>query len=150
MPQSLSHVIIHIVFSTKFRTPWLVKPVRERAHAYIAAIVRDMGCDCYRAGGVADHVHLAVRLSRTITIAQLVEELKTGSSKWMKTQGDDLKEFTWQRGYSAFSVYYREVDRLLAYIDGQEEHHRQRSFQDEYRDLLVEHGIDFDERYVWD
>jgi REP element-mobilizing transposase RayT len=150
MPQSLSNVIIHIVFSTKYRTPWLVKPVREHAHAYIASIVRDMGCECYRAGGVADHIHIAVRLSRTITIAQLVEEVKTGSSKWMKTQGAELKDFTWQRGYSAFSVYFREVDRLLAYIDGQEEHHRKRTFQDEYRDLLTEHGVAFDEGYVWD
>ena len=109
-----------------------------------------MGCECYRAGGVADHIHIAVRLSRTITIAQLVEEVKTGSSKWMKTQGAELKDFTWQRGYSSFSVYFREVDRLLAYIDGQEEHHRQRTFQEEYCELLVEHGVDFDERYVWD
>jgi len=150
MPQSLSNVIIHIVFSTKYRTPWLVKPVRERAHAYLASIVRDVGSECYRAGGVEDHVHLAVRLSRTMTIAQLVEEVKTGSSKWMKTQGDDFKDFSWQRGYSAFSVYYREIDRLLAYIDGQEEHHRKRTFQEEYRDLLAEHGVEFDERYVWD
>ena len=150
MPQSLSNVIIHIVFSTKYRTPWLVKPVRERAHAYLASIARDVDCECYRAGGVEDHVHLAVRLSRTITIAQLVEAVKTGTSKWMKTQGEEFKDFAWQRGYSAFSVYFREVDRLLNYIDGQQEHHRKRSFQEEYRELLREHQIDFDERYVWD
>jgi len=150
MPQSLSHVIVHIVFSTKYRAPLLAQPVRSRAQAYLATIVRDNGCECYRAGGVEDHVHLAVRLSRTITIADLVEAIKTGSSRWMKQQGPGLEQFSWQKGYSAFSAYYRDVDRLLAYIDGQEEHHRKKTFQDEYRELLTENGIEFDERYMWD
>ena len=151
MPQSLSNVIIHVVFSTKHRTPWLKKPLRERLHAYMAVTVRELdGCECYRVNGVEEHVHLAIRLSRTITIAKLVEKVKTSSSKWIKTQDPELLEFAWQGGYFATSVYYREVDKLLTYIDRQEEHHRRVVFQEEYRSLLVENGVEFDERYVWD
>lgn len=95
-------------------------------------------------------MHLAFRLSRTITIADLVEEVKTGSSRWMKQQGPGLEQFSWQKGYSAFSAYYQDVERLLHYIDTQEEHHRKIMFQDEYRSLLTENGIEFDERYMWD
>ncbi len=150
MPQSLSHVIIHLVWSTKYRERNLTPEVRPALHAYLATVARNVECPCYRVNGVEDHVHLAVRLSRTITQAQLVEELKTSSSKWLKTQGPHLEQFTWQRGYAAFSVYYKEVDRLIAYIDGQEEHHRKQDFQEEYRTLLREHDMEFDERYVWD
>jgi len=150
MPQSLSHVIIHLVWSTKHRERNLTPEVRPALHAYLATVARNMDCPCYRVNGVEDHFHLAVRLSRTVAQAALVEELKTSSSKWLKTQAPHLVEFTWQRGYAAFSVYYKEVERLLAYIDGQEEHHRKVGFQDEYRTLLKEHDIEFDERYVWD
>lgn len=151
MPQSLSHVIIHVVFSTKHRTKCLKKPLRERLHAYMAATVRELeGCECYRVNGVEDHVHLAIRLSRTITIAKLVEKVKTSSSKWIKTLDADLVNFAWQGGYFAASVYYREVEKLLSYIDRQEEHHRKVNFMDEYLALLEESGIAFDERYVWD
>jgi REP element-mobilizing transposase RayT len=99
---------------------------------------------------VADHVHLAVRLSRTVTIAALVEELKTSSSKWLKTQSPELGGFAWQRGYGAFSIGPTDLDALLAYIDDQEEHHRTKTFQDEYRAFLTKHGVAYDERYVWD
>jgi REP element-mobilizing transposase RayT len=99
---------------------------------------------------VADHVHIAVRLSRTITVAKLVEDLKTSSSKWLKTQQRDLSGFAWQRGYGAFSIAPGDLESVIAYIDKQEEHHRKRTFQEEYRDLLNQCGIEFDERYVWD
>ncbi len=150
MPQSLSRFVLHIVFSTKHREALINAEVRPRLHAYLATVVRNAGCECYRAGGVEDHVHLAVLLTRTITIADLVEEVKTSSSKWMKTQGEDLREFTWQRGYAAFSAFYQEIEKLLAYIDGQEEHHRVRGFQEEYRGLLDENSIEYDQRYMWD
>lgn len=150
MPQSLSHVIVHIVFSTKHRLPFLQKPIRERAHAYLATLSREKECECYRVGGVEDHVHLAIRLSRTIAVADLVEHIKARSSYWIKKQEPGLSQFSWQKGYAAFSVYYREVERLLAYIEGQEEHHRRKNFQDEYRGLLIENGVEFDERYMWD
>jgi len=107
--------------------------VRPALHAYLATVARNVDCECFRVGGVADHVHLAVRLSRTITMAQLIEELKTSSSKWLKTQSPALAAFAWQRGYDAFSIGPSDLNALLHYIDNQEEHHRTRTFQDEYR-----------------
>jgi REP element-mobilizing transposase RayT len=107
--------------------------VRPALHAYLATVARNVDCECFRVGGVADHVHLAVRLSRTITMAQLIEELKTSSSKWLKTQSPALAALAWQRGYGAFSIGPSYLNAHLHYIDNQEEHHRTRTFQDEYR-----------------
>src|SRR5437588_6691069 len=104
MPQSLSKVIVHIVFSTKDRQPCLDVAIRPRIHAYLATVSRDHGCEAYRVGGTADHVHLAVRLSRTISQADLAENIKKTSSAWIKQQGDDYRAFFWQRGYGAFSI----------------------------------------------
>jgi putative transposase len=101
-------------------------------------------------GGVEDHVHLAIRLSRTITIADLVEELKIHSSKWIKSQSHELESFSWQRGYGGFSVGPKDLKTLITYIDSQEEHHRKTSFQEEYRQFLRRYEIEYDERYVWD
>lgn len=125
-------------------------PVRLSLHAYLATVARNVDCECFRVGGVADHVHLAVRLSRTITMAHLIEELKTSSSKWLKTQSPALAAFAWQRGYGAFSVSPSDLNPLLHYIDTQEDHHKTRTFQDEYRAFLKKYGIEYDERYVWD
>ena len=150
MPQSLSYLLVHIVFSTKDRAPLLDFSVRPALHTYLAAVARNAGCECFRVGGVADHVHLAIGLSRTITVAQLVEKLKTPSSMWVKTQSPGLAGFAWQRGYGAFSVGHRELEVLRTYIDGQEEHHRGRTFQEEFRGMLEECGVAFDERYVWE
>ncbi len=150
MPQSLSYLLAHIVFSTKDRDPVLDATVRPALHAYLATVARNVACECFRVGGVADHVHLAVRLSRTITMAQLIEELKTSSSKWLKTQSPTLASFAWQRGYGAFSVGPSDLHALLHYIDTQEEHHKTRTFQDEYRAFLTKYSIEYDERYVWD
>ena len=124
--------------------------VRTALHAYLATVARNVDCECFRVGGVADHVHLAVRLSRTLTMAKLIEELKTSSSKWLKTQSPALASFAWQRGYGAFSVGPSDLNALLHYIDTQEEHHRARTFQDEYRAFLTKYGIEYDEQYVWD
>jgi REP element-mobilizing transposase RayT len=150
MPQSLSFLLVHVVFSTKDRFPYLDPSIRPSLHGYLATVARNQGNQCYRVGGIADHVHLAVRLSRTVTMAGLAEELKTSSSKWLKTEASKLTKFAWQRGYGAFSVGPADLDALIAYIDGQEEHHRTRSFQEEYRAFLTKYGIEFDERYVWD
>ena len=150
MPQSLSNILVHLIFSTKDRQPWLGKDVREKAHAFLAGAVRQCECEAYRVGGVADHVHLAVRLSRTLSVADLVKETKTASSKWLKTQNAKLTGFSWQQGYGVFSVGMSQKDTLLQYIDNQEEHHRTHTFQDEYRAFLKKYKIDYDERYVWD
>ena len=150
MPQSLSYLLVHVVFSTKDRAPVLEASVRRPLHAYLATVARNAACECYRVGGIADHVHFAIRLSRTTTMAKLVEELKTASSKWLKTQSSALGAFAWQRGYGAFSVGHPHLDELLHYIDTQEEHHRTRTFQEEYIAFLKKYGIEYDERYVWD
>jgi REP element-mobilizing transposase RayT len=150
MPQSLDNIILHIVFGTKDRMALLTPAVRPALHAYLATVVRHAGCECPRAGGAEDHVHLAVRLSRTITVATLVEEAKTSSSKWLKTQAPEFAGFAWQRGYAVFSVGPSDLDALVAYIDGQEEHHRDQTFRDEYRAVLAKHDVAYDERYMWD
>jgi REP element-mobilizing transposase RayT len=150
MPHSLSLVVVHVVFSTKERRPLLDANTRQKLHAYLATVARNAGCECYRAGGVADHVHLAIRLSRTLTIADLVENLKTSSSKWLKTQSPELTAFSWQRGYGCFSGGRTDLDSLCTYIDNQEEHHRTRTFQGEFRIFLKKYGVEYDETYVWD
>lgn len=150
MPQSLSLNLVHLVFSTKDRMPLITSSVLPQLHAYLATVARKNDGECYRVGGVADHVHLAIRLSRTVALADLVSELKTSSSKWMKEQAPGLSKFSWQRGYGAFSIGPKDLEAVLAYIDGQEEHHRTKTFQDEYRGFLRHYGIEFDERYVWD
>ena len=150
MPQSLSCLINHIVFSTKDREPWLTESIRERAFAYLAEIGRDCGCEVYRVGGMPDHVHLAIRMSRTLSVADLLQKLKSTSSGWIKREGPNHAGFAWQAGYGAFSVGPSQLSQLVAYIDRQEEHHRKKDFQDEYRQFLERYGVEFDERYVWD
>ena len=147
MPQSLSLVIVHLVFSTKDRVPCLTQPITEELYPYLATVCRNAGCECYRVGGMPDHVHLAIRLSRTATIAKLVEEIKTSSSKWLKSK---YPHFTWQRGYGIFSVGQSDLEPLFHYIDTQEEHHRKYSFQEEMRSLLTSNQIEYDEQYIWD
>lgn len=148
MPQSLNHVLLHLIFSTKDRAPCLSPAIVPSLHAYLATVARNAGCECPRVSGVTDHVHLAVQLSRTITIAALVEELKTTSSKWIKIQVPELAAFAWQRGYGVFSVGPGDLGELVAYIDNQVEHHKKRSFQEEYRMFLKKYGVEYDERYV--
>ena len=149
MPQSLSKVIVHIIFSTKDREPWLESNVRPRVHAYLTTICRDLGAELVRVGGVVDHVHIVTTLPRTVSQAQLAEQIKKASSKWIKALDGRYRGFFWQRGYGAFSVSPTQVDAMLQYIEAQREHHRTRTFQEEYR-LLRRHGVDFDERYLWD
>jgi len=150
MPQSLSLCIIHVIFSTKDRRAFIDSVTRPKLHAYLATVARNADCECYRTGGVADHVHLAVRLSRTLSVADLVENLKTSSSKWIKTQSSEQTTFSWQRGYGCFSTGPKDLNALCDYIDNQEEHHQIKTFQDEYRAFLEKYGVQYDEKYVWD
>jgi len=150
MPQSLSSILLHIVFSTKNRQTWLDDTIRARIFAYLAEVGRDMGCEVYRVGGMPDHVHLAVRLARTVTVADLVKKLKSTSSVWIKEQGSDYKRFSWQTGYGVFSLGASQLPDLIRYIERQEEHHKIHGFQDEFRQFLQKYGISFDERYLWD
>jgi REP element-mobilizing transposase RayT len=150
MPQSLSKVILHIVFSTKDREPWLEPQIRPRMHAYLATICRDLGGDGLRVNGVFDHVHIVTTLPRTVSQAEMVEQLKKRSSKWIKTIDPRCRRFFWQRGYAAFSVSPSQLGAAIKYVEAQEKDHRTRTFQEEYREMLRKHGVEFDERYVWD
>jgi putative transposase len=151
MPQSLAKVLVHIVFSTKQRYPFLAdKRIRDEMHAYLGGTCNELGCPVLTVGGFADHVHILCVLSRNVSMAEFVGDMKRGSSKWIKTKGKLLTKFAWQNGYGAFSVGQSEVDRVKEYIARQEEHHRKKTFQDEYRWFLKECEVDYDERYVWD
>lgn len=150
MPQSLSLVLVHIIFSTKDRRPALDESIRPALHAYLAGIARTAGCECYRVGGISDHVHLAIRLSRTMTAAKLIEELKTSSTKWLKDHSPHHARFAWQRGYATFSISPSHRDALTQYIDTQEQHHERHSFQEELRALIAKYGVESDESYLWD
>ena len=150
MPQSLSRVLVHMIFSTKNREPFLLPEIRAELHPYLSAVLSDNGCPSLQVGGVEDHVHLLFGLSRTLTIAQLVEALKTSSSKWLKTKGTALASFYWQVGYGAFSVSQSDAEAVIRYIQGQEEHHRKITFKDEYRKFLQRYQVPYDENYVWD
>jgi putative transposase len=150
MPRSLAFVLIHVIFSTKDRVAIIDDTVRPDLHAYLATVARNANCECLRVGGVADHVHLAIRLDRSVTVAELVGELKASSSKWIKTQLPRLSKFEWQKGYGVFSVGPADLDKLVRYIDSQEAHHRKQSYQDELRAFLKKYGMDGDENYLWD
>jgi putative transposase len=151
MPQSLAKVLVHLVFSTKSRHPFLSdKGIRNQMHAYLGGTCNQLECPVLTVGGVADHVHILCLFSRNMSIAELVGEIKRGSSKWIKMKGKMLTKFAWQNGYGVFSVGQSEVDRVKQYIAGQEEHHRVKTFQDEYRSMLREYEVEYDEQYVWD
>jgi REP element-mobilizing transposase RayT len=151
MPQSLANVLVHIVFSTKNRYPWLRNSEhRDVMTGYLIGTLKNIQCPSLIVGVVEDHVHILCTLHRTISIAKLVEEVKTSSSARIKEESPSLKDFHWQNGYGAFSVSQSNVEDVRRYIANQDEHHRTRTFQEEYRLLLQRHGIDFDERYVWD
>ena len=151
MPQSLVHMYIHIVFSTKHRRPFLEDhELRDRTHRYLAGICKNRDCPALLVGGIADHVHLLCRLGKTIDVSDLIRDLKQDSSKWVKTEESRLPDFHWQQGYGAFSISPSHVNALKHYITNQEEHHRYETFQDELRRLCAKYGVEIDERYVWD
>lgn len=151
MPQSLSAVYIHLVFSTKERRAFLRdKTTRDTLHAYLGGISKQLECPPIRIGGIEDHVHVLAHFGRTITQAEWIKELKRVSNLWLKEQGREWADFQWQGGYASFSVSQSNLEQVKEYIARQEEHHRKATFQDELRALLAKHDIEFDERYVWD
>lgn len=150
MPQSLAQILVHVVFSTKNREPVLDDAVRIDLHAYIGGIVAHHAGSLLSAGSVADHIHLLLAHPRTSAPAELIQDIKTGSSKWIKTRGNRYQLFHWQSGYGIFSVSTSHRAAVESYLARQAEHHRTISFQDEYRNLLRDHGIEWNEAYVWD
>ena len=150
MPQSLATVFVHLIFSTKHREPFLTPEIRAELFAYMTTIFEGIDCPALAADGVADPIHALFVLSRTARICDVVEELKTSSSKWIKTKGERFENFHWQAGYGAFSIGQSQVQAVKDYIAAQSERHRMLSFQDEFRAFLKRYEVPYDERYVWD
>jgi putative transposase len=150
MAQSLSSILIHLVFSTKNREPIIAPEIESNLHAYMASIFHGCKSLSLLIGGTADHIHALFALSRTLALSDLVEEVKTSSSKWVKTNGTAFRNFHWQSGYGAFSIGQSNVQQVKSYIAGQKEHHRRKTFQDELRILLRKYEVAYDEHYVWD
>jgi putative transposase len=149
MSQSLAKNTIHLVFSTKDRHLWLNEALRPRVYAYLAGIFEQCESPALLIGGAEDHVHSLFLLSKNHPLKKIVEEIKKGSSIWIKPHGEGLADFAWQGGYGAFSVSESNVPEVKKYIERQAEHHRTMTFQDELRQLLARHGIAGDERYLW-
>jgi putative transposase len=150
MPQSLAKNLIHLVFSTKNREPLLAEVVRAPLSAYAAGVFRDLDSPAVAINAARDHVHVLFTLSKNQPLSRVVMEVKRATSKWLKGQGAGLAQFHWQAGYGAFSIGQSGVGEVSAYIAAQADHHRTRSFKDEFRALLKRYHIEFDERYVWD
>jgi len=148
MPQSLSSILIHLIFSTKNREPLLTPEIETELYPYLASIFNAMKSPALIINGTSDHLHTLFSLSRVVTIADIVEEVKTDSSKWIKTKGREFRNFHWQSGYGAFSIGQSQVSTVKRYIARQKEHHRGLTFQDEYRKFLKAYDIEYDERYV--
>ncbi len=156
MPQSLSRILVHMTFSTKDRVRAIAYPdLRADLDAFTGGILRHLKCPAIIAGSVIDHIHILYLQSRTVTTATVAETVKRETSRWIKEQRREISDpflmkFGWQNGYAAFSVSESNVERVRAYIAGQAEHHKRVSFQDEYRAFLKKHGVEFDEKFVWE
>ncbi len=150
MPHTFTHLLTHIIFSTKDRAPLLGPEVKSRLLDYMGGIIREVGGNPLGINGTADHVHLLVWLPATVSVAEAMRVLKTNSSRWVREAGISRRPFAWQAGYAAFSVSQSVAPEVQRYIAHQEEHHRKQSFKDELLSYLKKHGIEYDERYLWD
>ena len=149
MGQSLVKNYIHIVFSTKHRQPLIQLLVEAELHSYLGGICNKLDCQVLKVGGYTDHVHILCMLSKKITLIKLLEELKSHSSKWIKTKGETYQGFYWQDGYGAFSVNPSEVETVINYIANQHKHHKTKTFKEEYLAFLNKYKVEYDERFVW-
>ena len=150
MGQSLVKNYIHIVFSTKHRQSLILPSIETELFSYLGGICNNLECHVLKVGGYKDHIHVLCMLSKKIALMKLVEQLKSNSSNWIKTKGDDFKNFYWQDGYGAFSVRPSEVEIVIKYIANQKEHRSKKTFKDEYKAVLKKYEVTYDERYVWD
>jgi len=138
---------VHCVFSTKARRPLIPAELQERLYAYMIGIAHNLGLKILAAGGTSNHVHLLIALPPAMALAEAMQKLKANSSRWL---GENGVEFEWQKGYGAFSVSRSNIDEVSKYVARQEQHHRKTSFQEEFLALLKKHGLEYDERYIWD
>ena len=150
MGQSLVKNYIHIVFSTKNRSPFIQPIVETELHKFLGEICNKLQCTVVKVGGYTNHIHILCLLSKNIALSKLVGELKSRSSMWMKSKDSTLEHFYWQDGYGAFSVNPSHIDAVIAYINNQNEHHKNNTFEEEYRNFLQKYSIEHNEQYLWD
>jgi REP element-mobilizing transposase RayT len=150
MSQSFTCLHYHLVFSTRHREPTIAPDIRPRLWEYLGGAVRAEGGIPVLVGGTADHVHLLVTLRQHKALADFLRQIKANSSKWVHETFPTAGGFWWQGGYGAFTVSHSGMEAVRAYVANQEEHHKARTFQDEFRELLTRHGVEFDEQYLWD
>ena len=150
MPQSLSKVYLHAVFSTKFRKELIDPGIENELYAYMAKILRECDSPSLIINGTRNHIHILFAQSRKVTICKIIEDVKKSSSKWIKIKGPEYRDFYWQGGYGIFSVGWSSLEIVRKYIANQKQHHQQRSFENEYIQLLTKYNVEYDERYVWD
>ena len=149
MAQSFTNLLYHLVFSTKHREPWISDTVEGRVHSFLGGLIRGQKGIALEINGMADHVHILAKLTQSKAVADVLRDLKANSSGWIHAEFPSLKAFSWQLGYAAFTVSESQVERVREYIRNQKEHHRRVTFQEELISLLREHGVDFDEQYLW-
>ena len=149
MSQSLSKLYIHIVFHTKYNQNLIKTDVESELYAYLGGILKENKSVPIAINGVEDHVHILCIMSKNISLADLLEELKRNSSRWIKTKGSDYTDFAWQGGYGGFSVSQSKVDVLKRYIENQKEHHKNETSKEEYLRFLKEYNVDYDPNYLW-
>ena len=150
MPQSHVRNYIHLIFSTKHRTHSLDSTIQPELFSYIAGICARQHCYPVKIGGFTNHLHALFLLNKNLPLVKIVEEVKSHSSRWLKTKGPQFQNFYWQSGYGAFSVNPSEIDVVSAYIENQHDHHRTMTFEEEYRGFMKKYGVEWEERYVWD
>jgi putative transposase len=150
MPQSLVKILIHTVFSTKNRVDLISPEIENDLFRYFHGIIENNNSKLILANGTKNHVHLLISLGKSLSISELIGDIKRDSSVWIKKQDSQFSNFHWQEGYGAFSVGQTQVDEVMKYIANQKEHHKQKTFDNEMRSFYRKYGIDFDERYVWD
>jgi putative transposase len=148
MANTYTSLHYHVVFSTKNRQPFLIKAVRERLFAYLGGIARENGMTALEVGGVPDHVHLLLSIPASLAVSKAVQLIKGGSSHWLKETFPNMVKFAWQDGYAAFTVSQSQLNDVQRYIRSQPEHHRTKTFVEEYRRLLARHCIEYEERYL--
>ena len=150
MPSTYCNLLYHVIFSTKQREPLVTPAWREELYSYIAGILRGQDGQALEIGGTPDHVHVVMRIRPDVSVSDMVRLVKANSSKWANERPDGAGRFAWQRGYGAFTVSVSQLEAVRQYVRSQEEHHRHRTFQEEFVEFLKRHGIEFDERYLWD
>ena len=150
MSQSLSKILLHAIFSTKNRTKSILPDFKPDLYGYIASICRTYKSNVFKIGGTKDHIHIAFTLPRTISVANLLEEIKKSTSKWIKTKNSKFKSFSWQAGYAVFSLGQSQLDILVKYIGNQKNHHKKKTFQEEVVEFLKKYDLEYDEQFLWD